>query len=47
MNSRRKFLAAMTASELLYTGITNLDLRMRATWLKGDVGSVFRVHPFA
>ncbi|MCX7173676.1 MAG: hypothetical protein NT159_07100 [Proteobacteria bacterium] len=27
--------------ELLYTGITNLDLRMRATWVKGGIGSDF------
>jgi len=27
--------------ELLYTGITNLDLRLRATWLKGGAGSEF------
>ena len=27
--------------ELLYTGITNLDLRLRATWLHGDAGSEF------
>lgn len=27
--------------ELLYTGITNLDLRLRATWLKGGGGSEF------
>lgn len=29
------------APELLYTGITNLDLRLRATWLHGDAGSEF------
>ena len=27
--------------ELLYTGITNLDLRLRATWLKGGSGTEF------
>lgn len=27
--------------ELLYTGITNLDLRLRATWLHGDASSEF------
>lgn len=27
--------------ELLYTGITNLDLRLRATWLHGGAGSEF------
>jgi hypothetical protein len=27
--------------ELLYTGITNLDLRLRATWLKGGGGTEF------
>ena len=27
--------------ELLYTGITNLDLRLRATWLHGDAYSEF------
>ncbi len=27
--------------ELLYTGITNLDLRLRATWLHGAAGSEF------
>ena len=27
--------------ELLYTGITNLDLRLRATWLSGRKGSEF------
>ena len=27
--------------ELLYTGVTNLDLRLRATWLKGSAGSEF------
>lgn len=27
--------------ELLYNGITNLDLRLRATWLKGSAGSEF------
>jgi len=27
--------------ELLYTGVTNLDLRLRATWLKGGSGSEF------
>lgn len=27
--------------ELLYTGVTNLDLRLRASWLKGSVGSDF------
>lgn len=27
--------------ELLYTGVTNLDLRLRATWLKGGTGSDF------
>lgn len=27
--------------ELLYTGITNLDLRLRATWLTGKAGSDF------
>lgn len=27
--------------ELLYTGITNLDLRLRATWLKGGTNSEF------
>lgn len=29
------------APELLYTGITNLDLRLRATWLKGGSGTEF------
>lgn len=29
------------APELLYTGITNLDLRLRATWLHGRPGSEF------
>ena len=27
--------------ELLYNGVTNLDLRLRATWLKGGAGSEF------
>jgi hypothetical protein len=27
--------------ELLYTGVTNLDLRLRATWLKGGSGTEF------
>ena len=27
--------------ELLYTGVTNLDLRLRATWLKGGAGTEF------
>jgi hypothetical protein len=27
--------------ELLYTAVTNLDLRLRATWLKGGAGSEF------
>ena len=27
--------------ELLYTGVTNLDLRLRATWLVGKAGSEF------
>jgi len=27
--------------ELLYTGVTNLDLRLRATWLKGGGGTEF------
>ncbi|MBI4742507.1 MAG: hypothetical protein HY777_13365 [Betaproteobacteria bacterium] len=27
--------------ELLYTGVTNLDLRLRATWLAGRAGSEF------
>ena len=27
--------------ELLYTGITNVDLRLRATWLKGGSGTEF------
>lgn len=27
--------------ELLYTGVTNLDLRLRASWLKGGAGSEF------
>ncbi|MCX7169057.1 MAG: hypothetical protein NTY41_01890 [Proteobacteria bacterium] len=27
--------------EMLYTGITNLDLRLRATWLNGETGSDF------
>ncbi|MDP1612161.1 MAG: hypothetical protein Q8M11_13995 [Sulfuritalea sp.] len=27
--------------ELLYTGVTNLDLRLRATWLKGASGTEF------
>ncbi len=27
--------------ELLYTGITNLDLRLRASWLSGKAGSEF------
>jgi len=27
--------------ELLYTGVTNLDLRLRATWLNGGAGTEF------
>jgi len=27
--------------ELLYTGVTNLDLRLRATWLHGKSNSEF------
>lgn len=27
--------------ELLYTGVTNLDLRLRAAWLAGKAGSEF------
>ncbi len=27
--------------ELLYTGVTNLDLRLRASWLKGGTGTEF------
>lgn len=33
--------------ELLYTGITNLDLRLRAAWLHGKPGSEFGGKPNA
>ncbi len=33
--------SASLTPELLYTGITNLDLRLRASWLSGKAGSEF------